>query len=151
MTFDYLILPPNFPFLFPLFLGGMTFDYLILPLNSPFLFPIFLRGNRKGEKNSQSRGQKSCLSARSSLKLCNRTRFLFAIKRIRIPDITYLKKLLLTVSYSCSYYNNGRSGLFEAVLNVKVYSLYQTLSTFPLFKHTLKGNKERGKKGFLPI
>ena len=31
----------------------------------PFLLPPFLGGKRKGEKNNESGGQKSCLSARS--------------------------------------------------------------------------------------
>ena len=30
-----------------------------------YLFPLFLGGKRKGKENNQSRGQKSCLSARS--------------------------------------------------------------------------------------
>ena len=44
---------------------GMTFNqdfcYFILLFSS-----LFLGGKRKWEKNNQSRGQKSCLSARSS-------------------------------------------------------------------------------------
>ena len=34
---------------------------------SPFLLPPFIGGKRKWEKNNLSRGQKSCLSARSKL------------------------------------------------------------------------------------
>ena len=37
----------------------------IFAIHSPFFFPLFLGEKRKGEKNNQSRGQKSCLSARS--------------------------------------------------------------------------------------
>jgi hypothetical protein len=44
---------------------GMTFDSRFLLLILLFFFPLFLGGKRKGEKNSHSRGQKSCLSARS--------------------------------------------------------------------------------------
>ena len=43
---------------------GMTFDHDFAN-PSPFLLPSFLGRKRKGEKNNQSRGQKSCLSARS--------------------------------------------------------------------------------------
>ena len=47
---------------------GMSFDhnfcYFILHFSSLF----FLGGKRKGEKNNQSRGQKSSLSARSENK-----------------------------------------------------------------------------------
>ena len=44
---------------------GITFDHDVY---LPFSFPsslFFLGGKRKGEKNNQSCGQKSCLSARS--------------------------------------------------------------------------------------
>jgi hypothetical protein len=43
-----------------------------------FLFPPFLGGKRKGEENNQSRGQKSCLSARS--KMCVMWTELFAFR-----------------------------------------------------------------------
>ena len=36
----------------------------IFAIHSPFLLPSFLEVKRKGEENNQSRGQKSCLSAR---------------------------------------------------------------------------------------
>ena len=39
----------------------------VLLTHSHFLLPSFLGGKRKGEKINQSRDQKSCLSARSSL------------------------------------------------------------------------------------
>ena len=38
----------------------------IFAINSPFLLPPFLRREEKREKNNQSRGQKSYLSALSS-------------------------------------------------------------------------------------
>ena len=44
---------------------GMTFDFCYSFSFSSSLF--FLGGKRKGEKNIQSRGQKSCLSVRSFL------------------------------------------------------------------------------------
>ena len=47
---------------------GMTFDYDFLLFILLFFFPLFLGGKRKGEKNNQSRGLKSCLSARSMKK-----------------------------------------------------------------------------------
>ena len=37
----------------------------IFPIPSPFLLPSFLGWKRKGKKSNQSRGEKSCLSARS--------------------------------------------------------------------------------------
>ena len=43
---------------------GMTFDHNFC-YSFYFLLPPFLVGKRKGDKNNQSRGQKSCLSARS--------------------------------------------------------------------------------------
>ena len=39
---------------------------MIFAIHSPFLFPSFFYEGR-GEKNDQSRGQKSCISARSEL------------------------------------------------------------------------------------
>ena len=44
---------------------GMTFEKDAFYY--PFLLPLFLGGKRKEEKNNQSRGQKSCLSARLKL------------------------------------------------------------------------------------
>ena len=45
---------------------GMTYNFAIY---SPLLLPTFFKGGmRKGEKNNQSRGQKSILSARSFIK-----------------------------------------------------------------------------------
>ena len=46
---------------------GMTFDHDFCYFIIFFFFPLFLGGKRKGENNNQSRGQKSCLSARSVL------------------------------------------------------------------------------------
>ena len=43
---------------------GMTFDYDFC-YSFSFLLSSFLRGKRKGKENNHSRGQKSCLSARS--------------------------------------------------------------------------------------
>ena len=43
----------------------MIVDHEFLLFILLFFFPLLLGGKRKGEKNNQSRGQKSCLSARS--------------------------------------------------------------------------------------
>ena len=43
---------------------GMTFDHYF-SIHSPFLLPSILGRKRKWVNNNQSRGQKSCLSARS--------------------------------------------------------------------------------------
>ena len=43
-------------------LKGMTFDHDFCLFILLFFFPLFLRGKRKGKKNNQRRGQKSCLS-----------------------------------------------------------------------------------------
>ena len=43
----------------------MTFDHDFCKFIPLFFFPLFSGGKRKGEKNNQSRGQKSCLTARS--------------------------------------------------------------------------------------
>ena len=42
----------------------MTFDH-DFAIHSSFHLPSFLEVKRKGEKNNQSRGDKSCLSAQS--------------------------------------------------------------------------------------
>ena len=56
-----------------------------------FFVPLFLRGKRKGEKNNQSRGQKPCLSTRSSFWM-NQNTVIFSFAKFYL-FVHYLRKI----------------------------------------------------------
>ena len=64
-----------------------------------FLFPIFLGGKIKGEENNQSRGQMSCLSARSEslIQVCIFNLIMYG------PKFGFCYYLTLDLTYSVCY------------------------------------------------
>ena len=79
----------------------MTFDHDFWLFILLFFFPLFLGGKRKGEKNNQSRCQKSCFSARSIFWI--NTTWKYILMLLICSLIRKCMKIWLQFSSSTSY------------------------------------------------